>query len=171
MVTRIPNPGRGTDSAELRPQAEELRHMARTLSGAVVWKDTAEGRAFWSAVRDRFNELARIADDKAGTPPPLPDPPARPSSRRDQISIRTLLDVANGIDVEHHDAHETNAEEWSLYLLAPFQGKRQWIADYEIGTNSDQYTAEEAEALAYEYAERLLEACPQLRAHGINPKE
>jgi hypothetical protein len=105
------------------------------------------------------------------TPPPLPDPPARPSSLAAACDMREWLDGADGIDVEHHDPHDHNAREWSLYLLVPFGGRREWFADFEIGTNADQYTAEEAEALAFEYAERLLEAYPQLRAHGINPKE
>lgn len=168
MATHIPDPGRGKDRPAMNPGSDKCREIADALSGAFIWSESAEGHDFWSAVRDRIREMSRMAD---GAPPPLPDPPARPSSLADQINIRTLLDSANGIDVEHHDANDMHAEEWSLYLLAPFKGTRQWIADYKIGTNSDQYTAEEAEALAYEYAEILLEACPQLRAHGINPKE
>lgn len=168
MTVRIPNPRRGTDRAGLNPNRDKLKLMSDAIGGAFVWADSAEGHDFWSAVSAR---LQTMAADKVNGPPPLPDPPARPSSLAAQCDVRDWLDMANGIDVEHLAARDDRAPEWSIYLLVPFGVRRDWIANYEIGTNADQYTAEEAEALAYEYAERLLDAFPQLRAHGINPKE
>lgn len=169
MTIRIPTPRRGEDSAELNPDREKLKLIVSAISGAFVWADTAEGHDFWGAVGARLQTMATDAG-ATRTPPPLPEPPARPSSLAAACDVRDWLDDANGIDVERHDEHEHNAPEWSLYLLCPFGARREWIADYEIGTNDDQYTAEEAEALAFDYAERLFEAFPQLRAHGINPK-
>lgn len=167
MAIRIPNPGRGEDSAALRPDATKCREMADALIGALTWKDTAEGHDFWQAVRDRMFELANIATGDDPPPPPrLPDPPARPSSQADQLTLREYIDAACGIEVDHHPS----VPEWSLYTMGA-DGLRHWFADYEVGTNDDQYTAEEAEALAFDYAERLLEAFPCLRARGINPKE
>jgi hypothetical protein len=171
MTTRIPPPNNGKDQPGMNPGSDKCREIADALGSAFVWDQSAEGHNFWFAVRDRLRAMARIADRKPDTPPPLPDPPARPSSLAASCDTRDWLAQADGIDVEHHDAGNHNTEEWSLYLLVPFGGRREWFADYEIGTNSDQFTAEEAEALAFEYAERLLEAFPQLRAHGINPKQ
>lgn len=172
MATIIPNPGRGKDNrADMGISRDACREIGEALSKAFVWVETAEGHAFWVAIRDRMFELANAPASDKPPPPRLPDPPARPSSQAAPCDVRDWMDSADGIDVERHDAHEHHAPEWSLYLLCPFGVRREWIADYEIGTNDDQYTAEEAEALAYDYAERLLEAFPQLRAHGINPKE
>lgn len=169
MTTRIPNPERGADNrAAMGVAPDECREIAQRLSKAFVWLETAEGHKFWLAISKRLMDMARYAESNP-PPPPLPDPPARPSSLAASCDIRDWLDEgANGIDVEHHAAA---TRVWSVYLLVPFGRRREWIADYEIGTNGDQYTAEEAEALAYEHAERLLEVYPQLRAHGINPKE
>jgi hypothetical protein len=168
MPIHIPNPERGEDSAELRPDRDKLKLITDAIGGVFVWADTAEGHDFWSAISARLQAMAIDLDKpKPKAPPPIPSPPARPSSQASQYDVREWMDSANGIDVERRDG---DIVEWSLYLLVPFGVRREWIADFEIGTNADQYTAEEAEALAYEYAERLVEACPQLRAYGINPK-
>jgi len=165
MATRIPPPNNGKDQPGMSPGSDQCREIADALSGAFIWSESAEGRDFWSAVRTRLLELARLNEREE--PPPLPDPPAKPTVKADNLTIMEQAGISDSIEVEQHPDGDNETPEWSVYLHLAYGG-RFWIADYEIGDASDQFTAEEAEALAFEYAERLLEAFPQLRARGIN---
>jgi hypothetical protein len=150
----------------------DLRDASRIIVRSFVHDVSAEGSEFWGSVCRRLWELAEMSDRhqedrKQKEHAEGASLYAAPTGCAGEIDILGWLTDADGLAVRTMRNNESaKATEWAVYLHM-ITGRLQWIADFAVGENENEFSEEQARDCAYDYAEALMEKYPRLKARGI----